>query len=125
MIKTTGLYVLLLGVLAGVIGCNTTDAPRASNPAHKADEAIFLGSGNEPPWTVALYPTEMVLTRGYDKQSSTQPVVRYGMSFMSEEYTVSLKPGPCFDSMSGKKFGTTVVISAEKETLHGCGQELN
>ncbi|NVJ91281.1 MAG: hypothetical protein HWE34_06470 [Methylocystaceae bacterium] len=115
----------MLSVLSGVVGCNTTDDPHASNATTKTIDPSFLGSGNEPPWTVALYPTKLVLTRGYDKQSITQPIVRYGMSFMSEEYTVSLKPGPCFDSMSGKKFDTTVVVSAEKETLHGCGQELN
>ncbi len=102
--------------------CHYDNAATGWEDARK-NGANFRAIGYEPAWSVELYPKRMVLSRGDD--TLEQPVVRYGLSYLSEDYTVTLAIGSCRDDVSGEEFATKVTVQSEKETLHGCGRRLD
>ncbi|WP_417821881.1 hypothetical protein [Terasakiella sp.] len=121
-------FSFLVGACFTLIAC---DGPTAAenqtvNPWVKAAQngVEFRGTGNEPPWIVELSAGKMVLLTGYDKNRTEQPYVVNGLSYYTQDYTVTKGLGPCHDSMSGEEFKFSVTIQSEHETLKGCGRDL-
>jgi membrane-bound inhibitor of C-type lysozyme len=114
-----------------------------SNPAKAIWESAKLGGvdfravGNEPGWDMEItWGEETVLVSNYgetthrfrtpkplqdqEDRTTTMAAVSGGIHFM-----VLLAGQPCFDSMSGEQFETTVTLTVGEKTLHGCGRDLH
>ena len=109
---------------------------RSNMESIKLSGGDFWAVGNEPGWTVEIYPDWIVFTTDYGERTmqakisdhsedpSTQPYVFTGQSG-DDELTVELSSGPCHDSMSGEAFETAVVVELDGKRYTGCGQALH
>jgi len=98
--------------------------------------ADFWGTGNEPGWSVEVYPDRVVWITDYGRTRHEARVPRpavdpsgrvatYAGSSAGHELVVTLRGEPCVDSMSGESFATSVEVGLDDRTYHGCGQPLH
>ncbi len=109
---------------------------RSNLESIKLSGGDFWATGNEPGWSLVIYPEWMVFTTGYGEERhevvitdrsedpSTQPYVFRG-SAADQALVVGLRGGPCFDSMSGEEFETVVEIDLGEQHFSGCGMALH
>lgn len=102
----------------------------------KLGGADFWAAGNEPGWTLELYPDRLVLVTAYGELRIESPVGppvvddEAGTAVFSSvgsehEVTVTLRSGRCADDMSGRKFETTVGLVVDGRSYRGCGRALH
>ena len=120
----------------GTIRKCTVNRFRSNVESIKLSGGDFWAIGNEPGWTLAIYPDWLVLTTGYGEQRhevritdrsedrGAQPYVFRGKAG-DRALAVGLRAGPCFDSMSGEEFETAVEIDFGEQHLMGCGMALH
>lgn len=97
----------------------------------------FFAMGNEPGWTLEMYPGWMVFTTSYGEerhQAAIEETTDFPDQFRTDfrggvggdQLTVSLIGGAdCFDTMSGARFETSVRVELGDRTHLGCGQALH
>jgi len=96
----------------------------------------FRAVGNEPGWVLELYPdrieykgdygqTQQTFSRPQAERSSSAQQTVYHAGNASATMTILLEPRTCYDTMSGEKFSTTVIIRQETMRLVGCGRPLH
>jgi len=121
-------FSFLVGCCFMLIACDGTPTAKTQtvDPWVKAAQngVEFRGIGNEPPWIVELSAGKMVLWTGYDKNRTEQPYAINGLSYYTQDYTITKGVGPCQDSMSDENFAYRVTIQSEHQTLNGCGRDL-
>lgn len=120
----------------GVTRKCTVNRFRSNLESIKLSGGDFWAIGNEPAWTLVIYPDWLVLTTGYEgqrheveitdrsKDRGAQPYVFRGAAG-DRDLAVELRAGPCFDSMSGEEFETAVEIDFGEQHLIGCGRALH
>lgn len=103
----------------------------------KLNGVDFRAVGNEPGWHLEIrngQSIELVSNYGEDtyRFAAPQPVVDrqsgtsvYHARNASHELTVTLRLGPCRDSMSGERFETSVELQLDGKLLQGCGRALH
>jgi len=98
--------------------------------------ADFWGTGNEPGWSVEVYPDRVVWIGDYGRTrhearvgapevDPTGRIATYAGSSDGHELVVTLKGEPCVDSMSGESFETSVEVRLDTQVFRGCGQPLH
>lgn len=148
MRRRPGIATVVGGLLLGLAACapgpattapEDTTAPEASyegsdapwDAARRAG-AGFRAVGNEPGWTVEVYPDSLVFVTSYGREhyrfpdytaNAAEPFV-YEASADGHAISVTLADTPCQDTMSGMPFDTTVTIVFDEQTLRGCGRSL-
>jgi heat shock protein HslJ/uncharacterized membrane protein/predicted small lipoprotein YifL len=96
----------------------------------------FRGIGQEPGWQIEIRKgSEMRFTYDYGKASVTTPAPRaqvdettgrqtFQAMSGANELTVEIVPVACEDSLSGRPFAATVIVTLDERTFRGCGEEL-
>jgi putative lipoprotein len=98
--------------------------------------ADFWGTGNEPGWSVEVYPDRVVWIGDYGQTRhearveapEVDPTGRtaiYAGTSDGHELVVILEGEPCVDSMSGESFESSVEVRVDARVLRGCGQPLH
>lgn len=100
----------------------------------------FRALGNEPGWILEIYSDRIVYITAYGQSSTTINSPHFKITKASKKtiyqtindttndvtpLIIELTPGPCFDSMSGEEFSTSVKIVSHSSTHHGCGNPLH
>lgn len=144
---------VLLGCLLAVVAllpgaCRTAPTaqtvPGDPSPwaAARARGVDFRATGNEPGWFLELDDgVQIVLVTDYGRRRYEMPAPEPQVDEAARRVTfrtastlaggrgnrlvLTLAPGPCEDTMSGETFDTTVTVTIDGETLHGCGRALN
>jgi len=97
--------------------------------------ADFRAVGNEPGWHLEIHgDAGITLVTGYGTRTVRVPPVApreeaartvYHAETEAHDLTVELRPGPCFDDMSGARYATKVTVTVDGQTLRGCGRALH
>lgn len=101
----------------------------------RARGAEFRASGNEPGWSWELLTDRMVFVGAYgaERVTTSRPPRQSGPMTGEAMYvavtdahrlTVRIRPGPCFDSMSGDRYASTVEVEPDGKAHRGCGEVL-
>ncbi|HEX2164137.1 MAG TPA: hypothetical protein VHM02_09330 [Thermoanaerobaculia bacterium] len=136
----------LLIAVALLPGACRTGAP-APGPPFEPDPAVweaaaargvdFRAVGNEPGWFLELDDgVQIVLVTDYGRRRYELPApepevdrddrrVTFDTESGGRRLVLTLAPGPCEDTMSGEEFETTVTVTIDGETYHGCGRALS
>ena len=131
-------------MLALVGGCSpAADTPVVAAPPETPAPALvptpprglffqtFRALGNEPSWVLEITPQLLELrtelgTRRSDFPYRAPTVAGARTTYRSfsgtEALVVVIDRVPCNDTMSGELFASTVVVTFEGTTLHGCGR---
>ncbi|MBI0434224.1 META domain-containing protein [Roseomonas sp. KE0001] len=84
-------------------------------------------SGNEPFWSLRIGAGQMRLSRpGLPDRTAPAPAAENlpeGRRYEAAGLALTLRPGPCEDSMSGARFAERAVLEINGERLEGCGGE--
>lgn len=91
--------------------------------------ARFRGIGQEPGWTLDLYPDRLHLAADYGTREVTVPRPEPRRAGDTAVYDAGrlraeILDEPCRDIMSGHPFPKTVRVSLDGETWRGCGMDL-
>lgn len=136
-----------LGVMLALGACASgpaTTAPPAEERYEGSDApwetarragATFRASGNEPGWTVEVYPDSLVFVTSYGQERyrfesyttsnpDAEPFV-YEASADGRTISVARADTPCRDDMSGQPFETTVRLTFDGQPYRGCGRALD
>jgi putative lipoprotein len=144
---------VLLGCLLAAVAllpgaCRTAPpagpAPGDPSPweAAAARGIDFRATGNEPGWFLELDDgVQIVLVTDYGRRRYEMPAPEPQVDEAARRVTfhtastlaggrgnrlvLTLAPGPCEDTMSGETFDTTVTVTIDGQTLHGCGRALS
>jgi uncharacterized membrane protein len=98
--------------------------------------ADYRATGNEPGWTLELFPDSIrfVTAYGTELYSFPTPVADvdreggrtfYRTSGAEHDLTVTITHARCSDDMSGESFEGTVELLFDGTALRGCGQALH
>ncbi len=114
---------LAFGLLLG--GCAATAAP----PAPTASTSAYLALGQEPGWSLEITADQLRYTGDYGAVKIAEPNPGARTSSDSRSYAgtrlaVTITPGPCTDTMSGRRFAEKVIVVADLKTVSGCGGAL-
>ena len=113
------------------------EASEASTPwvDAKLRGADFRAIGNEPGWHLEIHGEQgITLVTDYGKRTLRFPVAHpretenrtvYRTATESHTLVVELRPGPCFDDMSGWEYPTRVTVTLDGQTWQGCGRALH
>ncbi len=95
----------------------------------------FRAVGNEPPWILEITGERLDFYFGYDrrhyrfeaspKSDAEKRVTRYESKGSKTPFVVTLRPGPCADSMADESYETKVSVTFGGRRLQGCGQALH
>lgn len=97
--------------------------------------ATFRAIGQEPGWSVEIYPTRalrfsgdygrtLVVTPLPDPQFDSTGAVTYHARTEAHELRVTLVETPCRDAMSGTGFSHSATVHLDGREMQGCGREL-
>ena len=139
MRRHTRLVPVALGLALCTASCSEPRPSAGSRPDAPWDEARlpdvdFRAVGQEPGWSLEIRgsrvryvgeygATEIVgtiaeTTRGEDG------VVSHHAAGKGDTLTVTVRPDPCRDSMSGEAFSHSVTVRVGGRELRGCGRRL-
>ena len=115
-------WVLLGTGVACAYPAVTTPPPQQPQPAEERYEA----RGNEPGWSLTIHDgrIDYVGAYGEKKISVARPDPRpsfNGRRYVTPRLTVDVTYSRCNDAMSGRGFEHSVTVSADGETVRGCG----
>lgn len=97
----------------------------------------FRATGNTPGWYLELDPEKIIYAGNYGKQLLTFPYTRPEIDDRTAQskylasddkghrLTIVLQPGYCYDSITGDKFETRVILDLDGRKLYGCGTALH
>ncbi|SHO46837.1 MliC family protein [Desulfopila aestuarii] len=96
----------------------------------------FRAVGNEPGWMLELRPyyinymgdygeTRQTFVRPEPESDREERQTVFRVDNGSDRMTIILKGKECFDTMSGEKYETTVIIRQYGNRLQGCGKALH
>lgn len=113
---------ILLSLALLAAGCATNDRPAAPDPAQERYEA----RGNEPSWHVLIHDGRIDYEGSYGakKISVSRPDPRpsfNGRRYVTDRLTVDLTYTRCNDAMSGLGYEHQVLVTADGESVKGCG----
>jgi uncharacterized membrane protein len=102
----------------------------------KLNGGDFWGTGNEPGWTLEMYPGRFVLITNYgddrydlalsdpeENVESRQTVFR--ALGTDVDLTITLTGTHCLDTMSDHEYETTVTVQVGETVYRGCGHALH
>jgi uncharacterized membrane protein len=107
-----------------------TSAPWAAAAARGAS---FRAAGQEPGWHATVAHGRIEATLDYGARIVTAPVVQSATGTGATRWRGTARPGdlrlrardlPCRDSMSGRAYPATVLLTVDGETYEGCGRWL-
>jgi len=121
--------------VAGRVTTCREDRRRSIAEDARARGVEIRASGNEPGWVLELFADRMVFVGAYGAQRVTasraeganigppEAAVYTGIAG-NHRLTARVLPGPCFDTMSGEQFESTVQVELDGKTYRGCGEAL-
>ena len=102
----------------------------------RRDGAAFTATGNEPFWTLTVWPDSLVLlldmgatrlshriSAGSAPEWDDRKPVAYEDA--AAGIAVAAAPGPCLDTMSGEPFPAGVSVRWDGQEFRGCGISLS
>jgi len=107
---------------------------RSAVESARLDGAELWATGNEPGWTLHVYPDRMVLRTDYGGRRIELPTPRarkgdagsvYRTSNGDHDLVITLTAGACSDDMSGERFPLAVRLELDGTAYRGCGQALH
>lgn len=109
------------------------DRPGAWDLARE-EGASFWATGNEPSWSLAIYPGEsLVLVTEFGARTDRFNVLDEPEQAITGDYhgearekqlRATVTQMPCTDTMSGEAFSFTVTVTFNAQQLSGCGRAL-
>lgn len=136
-----GCLLVAVALLPGACRTAPPAGPAAGDPspweAARARGIDFRATGNEPGWFLELDDgVQIVLVTDYGRRRYEMPApepevdetarrVTFRAESRGNRLVLVLAPGPCEDTMSDETFDTTVTVTIDGETLHGCGRALS
>ncbi|MBC2777912.1 hypothetical protein [Parasphingopyxis marina] len=126
----------LLACAALLAACDETpqasvqDSPSivTEEEAQQAEQQpIFRAVGQEPGWTVHIYPDVISYRADYGERTVTVPTPEVtefggGRRYETQALTVEILEDPCSDAMSGAYYPATVTVTENGRPLvQGCG----
>ena len=114
---------ILLG-LAAACAYPAVTSPPPTDPALEHYEA----RGNEPGWNLVIHDNRIDYTGDYGRKKITIPRPDPRPSFNGRRYeskrlTVDVTYSRCNDDMSGRGFEHQVSVTADGQSVRGCGGE--
>jgi heat shock protein HslJ len=105
--------------------CAATAAPPPATPS----AAPYFALGQEPGWTLEIAPDALRYSGDYGAVTirEANPGARARGSerrYAGQRLAVTITPGPCSDSMSGRRYTETVMVMADGKQVAGCGGAL-
>lgn len=108
------------------------DRRRSVVEAAKLSGAEVWATGNEPGWTLRIFPERMVLVTDHGQRTIVTPrpepvqsadggAITYRAETEAHRVSVVLRDETCRDSMSGEEYDTTVEVTLDGERYRGCG----
>ena len=112
-------------------GCAPTGRQRVLADLWKGG-ALFTAAGNEPFWTLTVWPDSLVLLLDLGTTRLTHrldpaapwPGTAIGYADSATGIVVTMEAGPCLDTMSGAPYPWAVVVAWDGYELRGCGLAL-
>lgn len=97
---------------------------------------LMRATGNEPGWYLEIGPEKIIYAGQYGQQvldfpfddsmiSHQQANTIYRTATPENQLEAKVETGDCFDTMSGEKFSRRVTLQLNRQTLYGCGRQLN
>ena len=128
---TKGNEALLIRAGRTYRGCAPTGRQRVLADLWR-DGALFTAAGNEPFWTLTVWPDSLVLlldlgaTRLTHRLAPTAgwPGAAAGYADPAAGIVVTTEAGPCLDTMSGAPYPWAVGVAWDGRELRGCGLPL-
>ena len=122
--------------LGGVTVSCVKNGPASVIERAKLGGADFWATGNEPGWTLELFPDHLVLVTNYGEMRIEaplgEPIVDQAarstvFQAVSDDHEIEvvLQAQRCADDMSGHRFQTTVELVLDGRSYRGCGQALH
>ena len=115
--------------LCGLLACAASPESESALGG-SPDHAGYHAGGNEPFWTLTFGDTTMEFhdLGGKDTVRANRPAPerradgwRFSATFDGAPFVVLVQDGRCSDSMSGRPFPHTVIVTAREQTYTGCG----
>ena len=103
--------------------------PAISNvPTAGPENEVYLARGNEPGWSLTIHSRRIDYIGAYGdkKLSVARPEPRpsfNGRRYVTPRLTVDVTYVRCNDAMSGKGYEHQVMVTADGQTVKGCGGE--
>ena len=112
-------------------GCAPTGRQRVLAELWR-DDALFTAAGNEPFWTLTVWPDSLVLLLDLGATRLSRPIAAAapwsgaaaGYADSAAGVVVTTVPGPCLDTMSGAPYPWAVAVSWDGREFSGCGLPL-
>jgi uncharacterized membrane protein len=107
--------------------CVACTYPAVSNlPPANPDAEHYEARGNEPGWSLTIHDGRIDYVGNYGdrKISAARPEPRpsfNGRRYVGDRLTVDVTYVRCNDAMSGRGFEHQVMVTANGETVRGCG----
>jgi uncharacterized membrane protein len=107
---------------------------RSQIASARLDGAEYWAAGNEPGWTLHVFPDRMVLRTDYGARRIELPTPRPAAGSDGtvlrttngdHDLVVTLAGGGCADDMSGERFPLRVRLDLDGTLYRGCGQALH
>ncbi len=106
---------------------------RSGIEAARLSGADWWAAGNEPGWSLHLFPDRLVLVTDYGETTIQTPAptpvveegtIRFAAETEAHDLAVVITPQACEDDMSGEPFPARVVVTVDGTELRGCGEKL-
>lgn len=107
-----------------IVGDDLPDEPVGPQP-------LFHGVGQEPGWTVDVFPDRIDFLGDYGERHVVVPRpeperrdgrTRYRVETEANDFTLTIETRPCRDGMSGQPYPATVVVEVNGDRYRGCGR---
>jgi heat shock protein HslJ len=106
-------------------------APAAETPPQGAGEqpAAYMALGTEPGWTLEITPSRLNYDGDYGETKIMVPnpgakPSTNGRTYTTDRLSVVIKPAPCNDGMSDRRYSDSVRVVADGKALQGCGGKI-
>ncbi|WP_086613619.1 META domain-containing protein [Acetobacter indonesiensis] len=113
-----------LSLSATLAGCAMTQEGRPVAASHAAG-SVYQASGNEPFWHLTLAQNTLTLEQPGKAKLVRAVTHAQGLSgqriYDAQDLKVIVEPKSCSDSMSGRTFAESVSVTAQGQTMQGCG----
>ena len=116
------------------VDCELKPDGAAPWAAAAARGAVFRAAGEEPGWHAVVAHGRIEATLDHGARIVTAPVARSTTGTGATRWRGTARPGdlrlrardvPCRDTMSGRAYPATVLLTIDGETYEGCGRWLD
>ncbi|MFN4358099.1 META domain-containing protein [Sphingopyxis alaskensis] len=104
--------------------------PATDNPQGPGEvPAAYMALGTEPGWTLEITPARLNYAGDYGETMIAVPnpgaqTTTTGKRYTADRLTVEVRPGPCSDGMSDRRYADTVTVTADGKRVTGCGGDI-